>query len=130
MAKRFSSPDFTDHIADALKREAAEAEPSLRRSSWMDKLATDIDAGDTTISNWVHGINPPPGDALLILFAHLGDDFANDVLAVIDRRIVPLDAGEVDTSQLADIQAGADALSAMIQKARDGASAPKLREVK
>ena len=104
MAKSFSVPDFTDHIARALKRVAAKAEPGLRRSSWMDKLADDLGAGDTTISNWVYGINPPPGDALLTLFAHLGDDFLNDVLAVIDRRVVPISSAEMNAETLkADI---------------------------
>ena len=130
MAKSFSGPEFTDHIAEALKRVAAKAEPGLRRSGWISLLADDIGAGDTTIKNWVYGQNPPPGDALLTLFAHLGDDFLNDVLAVIDRRAVPLHAGEVDTSELAKIQTAAQALGAEIQAVMDGASKPTLREVK
>ena len=100
MAKSFSGPEFTDHIAEALKRVAAKAEPGLRRSGWIALLADDIGAGDTTIKNWVYGQNPPPGDALLTLFAHLGDDFLNDVLAVIDRRAVPLASAEIDATAL------------------------------
>ena len=133
MAKRFQSPcgpEFTDHIADSLKREAARAEPRLRRCGWMSKVADDIGSSDTAVNNWVYGQNPPPGDALLALCAHLGDEFLNDILSAINRRAVPLDAGEVDTAQLDDIQAGADALSDMIQTARNGGSKSKLREVK
>ena len=130
MAKSFSGPEFTDHIAEALKRVAAKAEPGLRRSGWISLLADDIGAGDTTIKNWIYGQNPPPGDALLTLFAHLGDDFLNDVLSVIDRRAGPLDAGEVNTSDLAKIQTAAQALGAEIQAVMDGASKPTLREVK
>ena len=107
MAKSFSGPEFTDHIAEALKRAAAKAEPGLRRSGWMALLADDIGAGDTTIKNWVYAENPPPGDALLILFAHLGDEFLNDVLSVIDRRAVPIASAEVDATALkADLDRG------------------------
>ena len=131
MAKRFSSPEFTDHIAAALKREAARAEPGLRRTGWMDKLADKIGSSDITINNWVYGVNPPPGDALLWLFDHFEDDaFLNDVLSAIGRRAVPLDTAEVDTSQLADIQTKAHALVTEIDEAIDGASKPKLKAVK
>lgn len=112
MAKRFSGSEFTDHIAQALKREAARAEPDYNRTGWMSKLADDVGAGDTTVNNWVYGQNPPPGDALLILFARLGDKFLNDILSIIGRRAVPIASAEVDATALkADIDSTIEKLT-------------------
>ena len=98
MAKTFSGLEYTDKIAEALRREAARAEPGLRRTGWIALLADKIGAGDTTVKNWVYGQNPPPGDALLWLFVLLGDDFTNDVLSAIGRRAVPIASAEVDAA--------------------------------
>ena len=82
-----------------------------------------------TSANWFAAKNLPGIYEWLTLVKLYGPAFANRSLARLGFKLVPLDGGEIDASILDEFQAGADALSAQIQKARDGAGKPKLREV-
>ena len=84
----------------------------------------------TTSDNWYDARNLLGFYEWLTMAAAYGPAFANPSLARLGFKLVPLDAGEVDTSQLAAIKADLDALSAQIQAAMDGASKPKLKAVK
>ena len=83
-----------------------------------------------TTANWFGAKNLPGVYEWLTLVALYGPRFANRSLSRFGFKLVPLDAGEVDTSELAKIQTAAHALGAGIQAVIDGASKPKLREVK
>ena len=81
-----------------------------------------------TSANWFNAKNLPGIYEWLTLVALYGPGFANRSFARLGFKLVPLDAGEVDTSQLAGIQDAAQALGAEIQAVMDGAK-PTLREV-
>ncbi len=83
-----------------------------------------------TSANWFNAKNLPGVYEWLTLVALYGPAFANRSLSRFGFKLVPLGGGEIDASQLADIQAAAAELGSQIQKAMDGTSKPKMEIVK
>ena len=125
----YSERELIDIISQALKDEAWET----NRTGWYGKFADDSGLGEEAIKTWVYKKNAPSLHNFLTSVANLGADYGNKIFAGIGYRLVPDGSDEIDAArlnaELTGIQAGADALSAQIQKARDGAGKPKLREV-
>ena len=122
----FDRDDILGDIAEGLRAEQGDGFKKTLLYEIQDKAGHPVNTSD----NWYEARNLLDFYAALTLVKIFGPGFANRSLARLGFKLVPLDAGEVDTSELAKIQTAAQALGAEIQAVMDGASKPKLREVK
>ena len=122
----FDRDDILGDIAEGLRHEQGDGFKKTLFYKIQDKAGHPL----TTSAHWYDADNLLDFYSLLTLVKIFGTGFANRSFARLGFKLVPLDAGEVDTSQLAEIEAAADELSAKIQKAKDGASKPKMEVVK
>ena len=122
----FDRDDILEDIAEGLRAEQGDGFKKTLFYKIQDKVGHPV----TTSNRWYKADNLLDFYSLLTLVKLFGTSFANRSFARLGYKLVPLGGAEVDAAQLDDIQAGADALSDMIQTARDGGSKSKLREVK
>lgn len=71
-----SEQPVAERIGAALRARAGE----VNRKGWIAELADEIGVSERQVKNWFYGHHTPGGAALLDLFAHLGPDFANEIL--------------------------------------------------
>ena len=125
MSVGFTKNDIAGDIAEGLRHEQGSGYQNAIQYQIQDFAGHSLN----TSGNWFGCKNLPGVYEWLTLVKLFGTGFANRSLARLGFKLVPLDAGEVDTAQLAEIATAADVLSAKIQEAKDGASKPKLVEV-
>ncbi len=126
MSVGFTKNDIAGDIAEGLRQEQGDGYQNAIQYQIRDSAGHSLN----TSANWFACKNLPGVFEWLTLVHLFGPHFANRSLSRLGFKLVPLGTGEVDASQLAEIQAGADELSALVQKIRDGASKPKLEAVK
>ena len=107
--------------------------PDNNVTGWRAKEAEAFGVSEDGFYNWYMGDNCPQAHQIVKMAGRYGAEFADVVLETAGLQTFPIGSDEIDAArlnaELTDIAAGAEALSVQIQKARDGASKPKLREV-
>lgn len=122
----FDRDDILGAIAEGLRAEQGDGFKKTLLYEIQDKAGHPVNTSD----NWYEARNLLDHYAWLTLVKIYGPAFANRSLSRLGLKVVPLGGGEIDASELADIQAAAAALGSQIQKAMDGAKKPKMEVVK
>ena len=124
----FDRDDTLGDIAEGLRAEQGTGFKKTLFYKIQDKAGHPL----TTTAHWYDADNGLGHYEWLTLVKIFGTGFANRSLARLGYKVVPLDGGEIDASELDDIAARAEALLKDIykmQRSSDGAGKPKLREV-
>ena len=126
MSVDFTKNDIAGDIAEGLRYEQGDGFKNAVQYQIQDFAGHALN----TSGNWFDCKNLPGIYEWLTLVALYGPGFANRSLSRLGFKIVPIGGGEIDASDLADIQADLAALTAKVERLMDGARKPGLEVVK